>query len=316
MKLPEVSIVIPCFNRENYIATAIESALGQGDCVEVIVIDDGSTDNSWREITRFDSVVPVRTGNAGVSAARNNGLARARGRFIQFLDSDDWLPDNAVMAMLNAASRLQEREIAVGSVQVRSTAAYAPQYGFSAWIQSGPISPQLLFRYTMHCGLPLFPRDALLECGGFDENLSLSEDYALAAKLHAMGYTFIQQPIDAYVLRDHDGARLSRGYGKRGFEKQLDALRTAQDLIGPAALIERGAMAEIAWNLGRAASREQHRVQAESLFKLGAELSGKTNACAPWPLWLLYRFTSPYQAERLLEHAKAAIRFLKRGSRR
>jgi glycosyltransferase involved in cell wall biosynthesis len=97
-----VSVVIPTFNRARYLPIAVESALGQvGVDVEVIVVDDGSTDDTpavvaaksvaWAERVRY-----LRQGNAERSAARNRGLALTTGEFVAFLDSDDvWRPEHA-----------------------------------------------------------------------------------------------------------------------------------------------------------------------------------------------------------------------------
>lgn len=90
-----VSVIIPTYNRAQKCKGAVESVLSQShDNVEVIVVDDGSCDNT-RDIIKSsnDNVVYIYQDNAGVSAARNTGLRRARGEYIAFLDSDDrWLP--------------------------------------------------------------------------------------------------------------------------------------------------------------------------------------------------------------------------------
>ena len=92
-----VSVVIPCFNAERYIGEAIESVLSQtvpGD--EILIVDDGSSDDSAKVIAQVASHVRYfRQDNQGISAARNNGLARATGACIAFLDADDlWTPDS------------------------------------------------------------------------------------------------------------------------------------------------------------------------------------------------------------------------------
>jgi glycosyltransferase involved in cell wall biosynthesis len=308
MSGPAVSIIIPCFNRAAMVADAIRSALDQVPDVEVIVIDDGSTDDSWRVISSFTSIVTKRTANRGVSAARNRGIELASGQFIQFLDSDDLLPAGATAAMLAAASQLNPREIAVGAAKVQSSSPNPPKYGFGAWWDAGPIPPPLLLRHPMPSGLPLFPRAALTEAGGFDERLTIGEDYVLAVRLHSLGYRFVQQPIAAYVVRDHGGERLSRGYGAAGFRNLLATYREALAVLGLIGSDERRSIGQALWVHGRNASREGFRAEAEALFALAAGLEARGVRVGPAPLQLLYRLVPPYVAEWLLERAKRAVR--------
>lgn len=93
---PLVSVVIPVCNGERYLREALESVFAQGHRpIEVIVIDDGSTDNSAEIASSFDSTVSViRQQNQGPAAARNRGIEASSGEFIAFLDADDlWLPE-------------------------------------------------------------------------------------------------------------------------------------------------------------------------------------------------------------------------------
>ncbi len=94
---PAVSVVIPLYNREKYIARAIDSVLAQTyNDFELIVIDDGSTDNGSEVVKQYDDqrIKIVSQQNAGVSSARNAGIDLAKGKWIAFLDSDDqWLPE-------------------------------------------------------------------------------------------------------------------------------------------------------------------------------------------------------------------------------
>src|SRR5215472_15094253 len=90
---PFVSILIPCYNAERWIARAIESALAQTwSSKEVIVVDDGSTDDSLNVIRAFDGRVRWETGpNQGGNTARNRLLELAGGEWVQYLDADDYL---------------------------------------------------------------------------------------------------------------------------------------------------------------------------------------------------------------------------------
>ena len=92
---PLVSIIMPAHNREAYIGEAVESALSQDyENVELIVVDDGSTDRTYEILSDFGERIRLfRQHNAGPGAARNRGLDHAGGEFIAFLDSDDvWAP--------------------------------------------------------------------------------------------------------------------------------------------------------------------------------------------------------------------------------
>lgn len=92
-----VSVIMPAYNSEKYVVDSIHSVLVQTyEIWELIVVDDGSTDDTKVVVQQFsdDRIVYVYQQNAGVAVARNNGISRARGRYIAFLDSDDlWLPN-------------------------------------------------------------------------------------------------------------------------------------------------------------------------------------------------------------------------------
>jgi glycosyltransferase involved in cell wall biosynthesis len=96
-----VSIIIPCYNKAGLVSRAIDSALVQTHPCEIIVVDDGSTDGSWREIKKYgDYIHSYRTDNYGVTATRNTGLAKSIGHYIVCLDADDALSDTYVETML------------------------------------------------------------------------------------------------------------------------------------------------------------------------------------------------------------------------
>ncbi|MDJ0922063.1 MAG: glycosyltransferase family 2 protein [Henriciella sp.] len=108
-----VSIIIPCYNKRPYVTTAIESALSQTHPCEVIVIDDGSTDGSLDEVKQFDGQILWETGpNRGGSAARNRGLDRATGSYVQFLDADDILPPEKIAVQMSALQSAPSNAIA------------------------------------------------------------------------------------------------------------------------------------------------------------------------------------------------------------
>lgn len=111
---PLVSVIIPAYNSENYIAETINSALNQTYTnVEIIVIDDGSTDNTLGIAKSFESekIKVLSQPNKGASAARNKGLSTAQGEYIQFLDADDLLSPDKIALQLK---KLNGRQDVVG----------------------------------------------------------------------------------------------------------------------------------------------------------------------------------------------------------
>ncbi len=112
-----VSVVIPTFNRAQYLGESIDSVLAQeGPPFEVIVVDDGSTDDTPALLERYRDVVRViRQSNAGIAAARNAGLTVARGRFIAFHDSDDLALAGRIARPYAVLGEHPECDIAIGN---------------------------------------------------------------------------------------------------------------------------------------------------------------------------------------------------------
>jgi glycosyltransferase involved in cell wall biosynthesis len=98
---PLVSVVIPCYRQARYLGSAIESALNQNyPTVEIIVVNDGSDDNTEEVAKRFNSVIYVNQENQGLSGARNTGIDHSSGRYFIFLDADDVLVEDAIITQI------------------------------------------------------------------------------------------------------------------------------------------------------------------------------------------------------------------------
>ncbi len=176
---PSVSIIIPCYNCRRFVAQAIESALSQSYTnVEVVVVDDGSTDGSSAIAQRY----PVRflqEAHRGVSAARNRGFRESLGEYLVFLDSDDRLLPGAVTAGLAALEDHPHCVMAVGAHN------FITQSG--AWIatRSKPVhlrdGYELLLRSNfIECTASvLFRRSCFMNAGVFRASLTGAEDYEL-----------------------------------------------------------------------------------------------------------------------------------------
>ena len=181
--LPLVSVIIPCFNGVEFIGEAIESVLAQTHPrVEVIVVDDGSADGSAEAIAAY----PVRCLHGqreGVSAARNRGIHASRGEYIVFLDADDRLLPNALLAGLTALTEHPECCMAVGAHNVVSSA------GMLVRSRKKPLNKRdyyarLLKSNFIECICSvMFRREIFPQAGWFNTGLHAAEDYDLYLRL-------------------------------------------------------------------------------------------------------------------------------------
>lgn len=108
--MPTVSVIIPSYNAAEYIAQTLESVLAQTlSDIEVIVVDDGSTDSTRDVVAEFackDSrVTLVEQANQFAGVARNNGMAKARGTYLYFLDADDYIEKTALEELVDAIEK-------------------------------------------------------------------------------------------------------------------------------------------------------------------------------------------------------------------
>ncbi|MDB5150381.1 MAG: hypothetical protein JWQ57_4401 [Mucilaginibacter sp.] len=119
---PLVSVIVPLYNAERYVEQCINSILAQTwPNIEVIIIDDSSTDNSFVIAQKFESekVTLVRQPNSGASVARNHGLKLAKGKYIQFMDADDLLSKDKIEAQVNILNKNKDYIAVCGTVYFR-----------------------------------------------------------------------------------------------------------------------------------------------------------------------------------------------------
>jgi glycosyltransferase involved in cell wall biosynthesis len=178
---PKVSVIIPNYNYSQYIGEAVESVLLQTYTnVEIIVVDDGSKDNSLELLETFgDKIKVLAQQNAGVSVARNNGVANSNGEFIAFLDADDvWLPEKLERQI---TLFLNDRTLGLVHVAVQDIDANGKNLETHFDGLSGEVSHELLlFKRAVILGGGsgiMIPRKVFDEVGGFDLRLSTSADW-------------------------------------------------------------------------------------------------------------------------------------------
>ncbi len=180
MSSPKISVIIPCFNGETFLAEAIDSVLQQTFVeYEVIVVDDGSTDSSSRIMKQYGSAINVvRQSNAGLSAARNAGIAVSRGRFLAFLDSDDYWRQDFLEKMVTTIESSGAQLAYCGWQNVglpgdRGKPYIPPDY------ENSQQKLEFLFKNTcwpVHAAV--IRREIVEMIGGFDPKWRACEDFA------------------------------------------------------------------------------------------------------------------------------------------
>lgn len=191
MSVPLVSIIIPCYNAACWLGETLDSAFAQTwSNKEIILVDDGSTDDSLTVARRYEArgLRLLTQPNRGAAAARNSGLAAARGDFIQFLDADDLLAPDKIAAQLARAVREP-----VGTVFTAHWGRFIADPAQAHFHDANPLFADLsprnyLMRYSshdcmMHPGAWLLPRAIVESAGPWDERLSLNDDGEFFARI-------------------------------------------------------------------------------------------------------------------------------------
>lgn len=209
---PKVSVIVPTYNRANRLEGTLRSIVSQTyQDFELIVVDDGSTDNTSKVIESFPSAqyLPMKK-NSGVSKARNIGLACAKGEFICFLDSDDlW----------------KEKKLEIQIHWMESNTDNQVCYTDEIWVRNGVRVNQMnkhrkytgdIFRHCLALCI-VSPSSVMIrarlfsEIGNFDESLPACEDYDLWLRIAVKyAFHFIEEPL--IIKQGGHGDQLSRKY--------------------------------------------------------------------------------------------------------
>jgi GT2 family glycosyltransferase len=187
---PAVSVIIPAYNQGRYLASALDSVLGQsfGD-FEIIAVDDGSADETPALLAGYGPPLrTIRQANAGLAATRNRGIAEAGGRWLAFLDADDaWRPD-FLAVMVRALDAAPEAVAAFAAWQyVDREGRLLPQVVFPFGGDEQRLADQLAWRNSLLPSAAVVARDAAVACGGFDTALAACEDWDLWLRLRPLG---------------------------------------------------------------------------------------------------------------------------------
>lgn len=184
---PLVSIVIPTYNYADYLPTAIKSCLQQTyRNIEIIVVDDGSTDNTTAVIEKFrESIRYIHQANQGVSSARNRGLEEARGSFITFLDADDSLTTDSIEMRVRILTDNKDADFVISSTLSKHAPDETPylhdETGQSFF--SERLYEDLLCRRISFATCAVLMRSVVAKMFSFPVNISNGEDIVYFTKV-------------------------------------------------------------------------------------------------------------------------------------
>jgi glycosyltransferase involved in cell wall biosynthesis len=247
---PLVSVIVPAHNAEGTLAEAVESALAQTyPDIEVIIVDDGSSDTTPRVaecLGKKPRVRAFRQDNAGPAAARNRGIAEARSEYVAFLDADDlWLPEKTAKQLelfrkapdLGLVYCLRRGRILDENRQWTDDEARNRRYERATYYR-GNCFRQMVEHVCISLSSAMVPRAVLDAVGTFDTELVTAEDRHLYARIaHDYPIDYVDEPL--VVMRRH-GSNLSRRPDVA--PQTLDFLRRIAARFPECSLSERGWM--------------------------------------------------------------------------
>jgi GT2 family glycosyltransferase len=211
-----ISTIIPCYNHAALLARAVESAAARADDLqrEIIIVDDGSTDDTPRVcaelVRRHPQVRAIRQVNGGLSSARNTGIRAASGAFLHFLDADDYVDASMYGVMARALEEQRDAHVAYCGCEVIDAAG-----GQTVRSEGEAVTGDMRERLRRSNLGPVHTfvvrREAVIAAGFFDEQLESCEDWDYWLRIALLGYRFVHVPrIFAYYERQ--SSSLSRNY--------------------------------------------------------------------------------------------------------
>jgi glycosyltransferase involved in cell wall biosynthesis len=216
----KISIIIPVFNTEKYLAEAIESVLSQTlKPTEIIVVDDGSTDKSVEVARQFEPLVRIISqANKGVGAARNVGIQETSGDFLAFLDADDFWTENKLEIQLSYLENNPKTDMVFGYVEQFISSELPDEH-------KSNLKSELDKMQGFVAGAMLIKKTTFLKAGFFNEKLELGEFIDWFSRAKDLGLTF--QVLNEIVLKRRIHTSNMGIYKKQHLKDYTTLLRTA-----------------------------------------------------------------------------------------
>lgn len=238
MTYPLISVIIPVFNAEKYIGKSLESVLNQTyENIEVICVNDGSTDNSLEILSGYaNSVQIISQTNKGAASARNAGLKAAKGAYIKFWDSDDIMNETHIEAQYLAIANFPNYVASCKwgrfyNDDVKNT-HFKPETVWKNLSSIDWIRRALQQREDMASSwLWLVPQDIIQKAGGWNEQLTLNDDFEFSMRLlsKAKGVKFAENAIAYY--RSGNIQSLASSTSRSRFRDALTSTQLGVDTI-------------------------------------------------------------------------------------
>jgi glycosyltransferase involved in cell wall biosynthesis len=224
-----VLVIIPCYNQAHYLGEAIESVLAQSyPHFEIIVVDDGSPDNTAEVAARYPGVRYIRQENQGLSGARNTGMRESKGKYLVFLDADDRLVPDALQAGINCFHAHPECAFVSGHHRyIKGDGSLLNEYPPEP-IDSDHYIALLQRNYIGMHATVIYQRYIFDFVGGFDTSLKSCEDYDLYLRI-AQKFPIYRHSQMVAEYRWHDGNMTNNS--ERMLKSALTALRSQWEYI-------------------------------------------------------------------------------------
>ena len=179
-QLPLISVIIPCYNQAHFLRDAIESVLAQTHShIQILVVDDGSVDNTAEVAALYQEVCCLRQENQGRSRARNAGFHASGGEYVLFLDADDRLTPNAVEAHLSCFAKHPEAGFVVGDIDLISKDGSYLRSPRWPMLEANHYEELLKVNHVANTIAVMFRRSVIERVGGFKSWCSPAEDYEI-----------------------------------------------------------------------------------------------------------------------------------------